>query len=234
MAAALADLLPSWGGEEFSVTEVKLPGPKYASNFSNWDNGGPTLDSFITQDSFLVFHLLKQQPEDLNWLVEPVADWENNHSYMKFNDYIKKLAVVNDPAERMIGLIKPIVANFKKESSLQGALSVTEITRKNFKKTNKWRTKKELSFVKPSTLLVPPDVSDSEVEEEEEGREDGEVVVEEEGREDGEVLEEEESRENSDSFEEEEGEVRREEEGEVGREEGSGSDYEVEEVTDDD
>ena len=179
MATALADLLPSWGGEEFPVTEVKLPGPRHASNPSNWNNDGPSLDSFITLDSFLVFQLLKQQPGDLIWLVEHVVEWESNQCYMQFRDYIKKLAVVNDPAERMIGLIKPIVANFNKESNLQEARSVIEITRKNFKKVNKWKRKDELSLVKPSTLLVPPDVDDSE-EDEEQGREDGEVDEEEE------------------------------------------------------
>ena len=125
MATALADLLPSWGGEEFPVIEVQLPGPKLASNPSNWDNGGPSLDSFITLDSFLIFHLLKQQPGDLTWLVEPVIEWENHNKYIEFKEYVKKLAVVNDAAERMIGLVKPIVSKFKKESNLPGALSVT-------------------------------------------------------------------------------------------------------------
>ena len=60
----------------------------------------------------------------------PVVEWENNQNYIKSKDYQKKLAVVNDATERMIGLIKPIIAKFRKESNLQGALSVTEITRK--------------------------------------------------------------------------------------------------------
>ena len=62
-------------------------------------------------------------------------------------------------------------------------LSVIEVTRKNFKKVNKWKRKDELSLVKPSTLLVNPDVDDSE-EDEEQGREDGEVDEEEEEEED--------------------------------------------------
>ena len=90
---------------------------------------------------------MKQQPGDLTWLVEPVVEWENNHNYIEFKDYPKKLAVVNDAAERMIGFIKPIIAKFRKESNLQGALSVTEITRKNFKKLNRWKTKNKLSLV---------------------------------------------------------------------------------------
>ena len=107
------------------MIEVQLPGPKFTSNPSNWDNGGPSFDSFITLDSFLIFHLLKQQPGDLTWLVEPVIEWENHDKYIEFKEYVKKLAVVNDAAERMIGLIKPIVSKFKKESNLPGALSVT-------------------------------------------------------------------------------------------------------------
>ena len=63
---------------------------------------------------------------------------------------------------------------------------------------NKWKTKKELSLVRPSTLLVPSDISDSEEEDQEQGREAGEVDAgeqeedKEHGREPGEVDEEEE------------------------------------------
>ena len=68
-------------------------------------------------------------------------------------------SVVNDPAERAIGLIKPIVKKFKKEENLQAAMLVTKKTRMAWSTEttrgmkNKNMVKKELGKIKPSDLL---------------------------------------------------------------------------------
>ena len=55
----------------------------------------------------MIFHVLGQQPGDLQWLALPVAEWDNHLSYLELKNYIRTKSVVNDPAERAIGLIKP-------------------------------------------------------------------------------------------------------------------------------
>ena len=70
--------------------------------------------------------------------------------------------------------MKPIVQNFKKEQSLQAAISTIEVIRNKYPKGKKdgrsktYYTKAELQRIKPSDLLVREEV-------EQEGRE--EVVV---------------------------------------------------------
>ena len=57
-----------------------------------------------------------------------MAKWDNHLSYTELKDYVKAKSVVNDPAERTLGLIKPIVDNFKKMKYLQAALQMTKKT----------------------------------------------------------------------------------------------------------
>ena len=51
---------------------------------------------------------------------------DQHSSFIEFKDYVKAKSVVNDPAERALGLIKPMVMYFKKKKSLQAAMIVTK------------------------------------------------------------------------------------------------------------
>ena len=170
LATAVADALEDWGGEELDVRLVEKPGPNLASGNLHWANGRPRLSSFVTSDSSMIFRLLDQQPNDLAWLREPVEEWENYPPYVEFEFYVKKMAVVNDPAERIIGLIKPIVKNFHKEENLQAAISTTELVRAKYptgKKNGKiqtTKTKAQLQLIRPSELLARDNDSDTDSE----------------------------------------------------------------------
>ena len=62
---------------------------------------------------FLVFSLLSQQPADLAWMEQPVTEWKSFLQYRKFEAYVASKNVVNDAAERFIGVTKPRVAKFR-------------------------------------------------------------------------------------------------------------------------
>ena len=171
LATAVADALEDWGGEELDLGQIQKPGPNFASR--DWAHEKPCLSSFVTYESSMMFRMLDQQPDDLAWLREPVREWENYPAYVDFEFYARKMAVVNDPAERLIGLIKPIVKKFQKEENLQAALSTTELVRARYPtgkkdgKTKTWKTKAQLQLIKPSELLVREsnlEDSDSELE----------------------------------------------------------------------
>ena len=64
----------------------------------------PHVFSFVSVDSFLLFSLLGQQPEDFAWLERPVSERESFPQYLKFEAYVESKNVVNDAAERFIGV----------------------------------------------------------------------------------------------------------------------------------
>ena len=171
LATAVADALEDWGGEELDLGQIQKPGPNFASENMYWASGKPRLSSFVTHESSMMFRMLDQQPDDLAWLREPVREWENYPAFVDFQFFVRKMVVVNDPAERLIGIIKPIVKNFKKEENLQAAIGTTEVvrakypTRKKDGKTKSWKTKAQLQLIKPSELLCrETELEDSESE----------------------------------------------------------------------
>ena len=72
----------------------------------------------------------------------------------------------------MIGLVKPLVQNFKSEESLQAAIQTIELVRstcpkgKKDGKTKNYHTKAELQRIKPSDMLARVEVEEEEEEEE--------------------------------------------------------------------
>ena len=164
LALALNNLREQWGGEEFQVQEVNRPGPRFASSAQFWANGKPPLSSFTSVESFLIFSLLRQQPADLAWMEQPVSEWESFPQYRKFETYVASKNVVNDAAERFIGVTKPRVAKFRSETNLQSNLLTTVKVRNSYPHGKKdgvvktWKTKAEMNCFKPSDLLVREDV----------------------------------------------------------------------------
>ena len=65
--------------------------------------------------------------EDMLWLQLDPMVWELQDGYTRFRDYVKGLTIVNDPAERGVGLIKQFIASFQNEKSCQdNLLAVSE------------------------------------------------------------------------------------------------------------
>ena len=68
--------------------------------------------------------------------------------------------VVNDAAERFIGVTKPCVANFRSETNLQSNLLTAVKVQNAYPHQKKdgevqtWKTKAEMNLFKPSDLLV--------------------------------------------------------------------------------
>ena len=161
LARALHRELQHWQGEEFTLSEVERPGPKLASGDAYFlDGRTPRLSEFVTPSSFLIFKVIDQQPEDLEWLGCPSEEWEASDAYQDFQYFVKHKKVVNDPAERAIGLIKPLVANFKKEEHLQNSLKTMEEVRSRYPKGKNWKgepktskNKQELQKFKPSDMM---------------------------------------------------------------------------------
>ena len=61
-----------------------------------------TLPDLLSSKSYLLFNSLKI--EDLSWLNAPATDWHKFSSYQKCFDFVNKIMVVNDGAERGIKL----------------------------------------------------------------------------------------------------------------------------------
>ena len=63
--------------------------------------------------------------------------WETQASYRKFRDFVHNLTIVNDPAERGVGLVKQFIASFQNEKSCQENLLAVSKHRKLVKKNSK-------------------------------------------------------------------------------------------------
>jgi hypothetical protein len=134
LATALFNNLKIWP-VTFDMTDVERPGPAMASGNTFWtENITPALSSFVTPSSFLIFHVCDQTPKDLDWLSQPVSQWQSSNSYFDFQYFVTHKHVVNDAAERAIGLIKPLASKFRKEEHLQESLKTMEELRIQFPK----------------------------------------------------------------------------------------------------
>ena len=87
MTAALVDYTPTTNSAQ------SMPQSK---NF-----GSKILKDFIGHDSWTMFKLLKVNSSFFN---EPVAEWHTNTDYLHGQYVISNVPVVNDAAERALGL----------------------------------------------------------------------------------------------------------------------------------
>ena len=94
--------------------------------------------------SWLLFDKLELRDDDMEWLqLDPLA-WDDMPGYVKFRDFVKNLTIVNDPAERGVGLIKQFIATFQNEQSCQETLLAVSKHRKVVSKNSK---KEDLSKI---------------------------------------------------------------------------------------
>ena len=90
LARALHRELQHWQGEEFTLSELERSGPKLASGEAYFQDGRvPRLSEFVTPSSFLIFKVIDQHPDDLEWLERPSEDWEVSDAYNDFQYYVK-------------------------------------------------------------------------------------------------------------------------------------------------
>ena len=57
---------------------------------------------FVTERSWLVFHLLQIQMQYLHWLTLPPSEWYHFPSYTQRQLFLEDMQVVNDCAERAV------------------------------------------------------------------------------------------------------------------------------------
>ena len=75
-----------------------------------------------------------QTTEDMpSWMSMPADEWAQSRHAVSFYCFIKNLPVINDTAERYIGLLKDKIKNFHKEDLLQSSLITIAEERKQSK-----------------------------------------------------------------------------------------------------
>lgn len=61
----------------------------------------PSLDVFVTPESWLVFQMLGHSMGQVNWMLYP-QHWGIYSDYQEFKAFVKNIAVVNDAGERAV------------------------------------------------------------------------------------------------------------------------------------
>ena len=107
LGAALAVLLPQWTPGNFLINAYHVPDIDFCTNSASsfWEEGVPSIASFATKNSFLLPELLGLRPADMNWLLLEPEAWSTNLNYRKIQEYVTKLEVTNDVAERDVNLL---------------------------------------------------------------------------------------------------------------------------------
>ena len=73
--------------------------PSFTPQIRKLTDAKPCLSEFITEKSWLLFHLIDA---DTQWLSEPVETWHQIPAYLDQRDFCRHIEVVNDCAERAI------------------------------------------------------------------------------------------------------------------------------------
>ena len=104
----------------------------------HWFKGKlPELSTFLGPESWLLFNKLGLSGEDLDWLLLDPLVWDSMPGYVKFRDFVQKLTIVNDPAERGVGLIQEFISTFQNEESCQDNLLAVSQHRKVVSKNSR-------------------------------------------------------------------------------------------------
>ena len=105
----------------------------------------PSLESFVGPKSWLLPHLLDLDMESMEWLQLAVHQWPLMSGFKKFSSLVKKLSVVNDPAERGVKLIQDFVNTTQDEEIRQWRMLSAADQRK---KHSKNMTKQDMKVMK--------------------------------------------------------------------------------------
>jgi len=77
-----------------------------------------------------------------DWLTLPPQYWDTQAYYRRFAEYAKTLIVVNDHAERSVGMMQKFVHRYSKEEEKQERLLTVDKVRYTMKEPGKSSTKK--------------------------------------------------------------------------------------------
>ena len=124
--------------ETFTPGKPVFPGPRFTQNDTIWTNDNlPSLSSFVSDRSWLMFHLLELGLSETEWLQVEVHQWNLFSGFRKFKEFVKGLTVVNDPAERGVKLIQDFVNKYHDEEARQDLLLTVDSHRKSYPGSNK-------------------------------------------------------------------------------------------------
>ena len=132
LAKVLAELLPQWKPRNFLINPYFVPHECICINeaSSAWDRGLPCISTFATRHSFLLPELLGLTPADMGWLQLGPEDWEEQPMYKKIFNYVHKLEVTNDVAERDVNLLSLKKNKVRTLGRLQDTMMMTSDTRR--------------------------------------------------------------------------------------------------------
>ncbi|XP_065677270.1 uncharacterized protein LOC105849506 [Hydra vulgaris] len=82
----------------------------------------PSLVHLVTENSWLLFLMIDQSKSDCQWMKTPPEYWTCNDFYLKFQEAVFNLSVVNDWSERIVKLIKDKIDIARKEEKRQDSL----------------------------------------------------------------------------------------------------------------
>ena len=112
-----------------------------------WPENGkiPSLSNFVGPKSWLLPHLLGLAAADMEWLQLDVRQWPLMSGFKVFYEYVTKMLVVNDPAERGVKLIQDFVNTTQDEDIRQWRMLSAGDQRKMYPKN---MTKKDMKKLK--------------------------------------------------------------------------------------
>ena len=99
------------------LAEIKLGKPKLPT--VEWSDKRPRLATFVTKESFLIFHLLKISG---GFLQKKSKYWSTDEEFLKFQCFCQNLPSLNDSAERGVKLIQDYKNICQDESEIQDLL----------------------------------------------------------------------------------------------------------------
>lgn len=103
------------------------------------------IPDFVSKNTMKFFDIIANDENDYDFLKKNPSTWATIPSYTKMKKTIKNLIVVNDPAERAIGLIKTINNTVTKSAEQQNyVIQIIEDYRKSHPKQHPNTTKKTL------------------------------------------------------------------------------------------
>lgn len=96
------------------------------------------LEDLIKEDSWFIFHVIGQEDaESHEWLKSDVKMWKKIEKFNEFKDFVHKIDVVNDRAERGVKLIQEYIGSAHSESDLQDLLLVVNDQKSKLPNLNK-------------------------------------------------------------------------------------------------
>ena len=93
----------------------------------------PSLAPLITEQSWMIFDMLKHNRAEIQWMKLPPEFWNTNDFYCEFTAFIKNIAVVNDASERAIKLVQELIDTARSEEKRQDNFLFSNVYKRNRK-----------------------------------------------------------------------------------------------------